>query len=105
MLNRAGEVVEAKGFFKQHPNEACRLSQGRGLDLGVSLPVRLADAEIARDLVPEARALRTVIIGRRLRVTFGRRDPGEHIGGDESALDLDRIEAKIRGATGMTGHQ
>ena len=72
-------------------------------------PLRLGDAEGPRDLVPELQPVRDAVAAAGPGVAVGLGDPGEDVGGEQPADDLDRREGELllaaaRPRTGNPGH-
>ena len=102
--------VEAEALAKEIEDEALGGGDARaagGLEAG---PERLADAEVAGDLVADLEAGRDAVACLGLLAGVERRDPDDDVGGEQRARDLERgeIEAGVgAGATaahGPAGH-
>ena len=79
-------------------HEGRRLSDGREFDARISLPMRLADAEIARDFIAQAGAFRAAIFSGGFQIRRGSGDDSKLFRRDESAFDADRSKANISSA-------
>ena len=105
-----GDGVEAEALAQEIEHEALGggdAGAAAGLEAG---PERLADAEVAGDVVPDLEAGRDAVARFGLLAGVERRDPDDDVGAEQGARDLERceIEADVSAGAaavpGLAGH-
>ena len=93
-LADAGDVGKAEDVAQQLLDEFHRREVGWRVASAEGLEQGLPDAEVARHLLTQGHALRDLVFGLLLAFRVGRGDAGQHGGGDERALEAQRVEGE-----------